>query len=1201
MSSSEDQLGLRLGAIQNRGLFPEHYLTERLPALPEFQSLEVEPLRAELRDIWTSERSSLETANEQRTEELLVKPALRALGFHYTVRPDLPLGERRREPDFALFLTEEERRQAERLMRDRPGRLEVYRRAAAIAEAKKWERPLEARRVAYALSEDPVAQIISYVSLTRAPWGILTNGRTWRLYARDADLLDGACYEVVDLVELLATGDPDEFRYFAAFFSASALRPDAQGRTFLDRVLEEGRANAVAVGDALERQVFAAVPKIAEGLLTETAEPSDEDLHDAFENSLVLLYRLLFCLHAEARGLLPLDNEHYRGQSLMRHKQELASARRADRPFSRHSDQLYSQLRALFRMVDRGEPLLGVSEYDGGLFAAGQHPFLESRLVPDDLLADALDRVYRVNGEFVDYRDLSVRHLGTIYERLLDFRLKLDGSLELERAPGRRETGSYFTPPEVVDLIVSRTVEPLLERRSQAIRESGLRGDDALEAFLGIRVLDAAMGSGHFLVAAAAYIATFVATDPSYDGELNRDEIQRRVVERCIYGVDVNPMAVELAKVSLWLATAVKDEPLTFLGNLRVGDSLVGADLEELLAGEQSLFGARLARQAESLLGQAGEIARIGSHTAAQVQEKERIAQAAESLRGPLEELADETVRPFFADGVGHMFHWELEFPEVFLDANGQPRADGGFDVVVGNPPYIRIQELGRELADFCRSRYETASGSFDAYVVFIERALELLSSTGRLGFIVPNKFTKLDACRRLRQRLSRDGLSEELIDFADAQVFEATNYTCILVLDKAGVDALAFRKLPRYGVELRDALTDPDSLAAERFALRDLGDEPWILVPPDERRVLDALRRSTSPLGEVTESIFTGLQTGADPIYIVEDRGARGGRQLVYSRASGREIELEPDLLHPLASGSDVEPYAFKRLDSMLLFPYRREAGHMGLLEPEHLERLPLTSTYLAQHENSLRARERGKMDHEHWYAYTYPKSLGNHDFAKVGVPRLCERLRASADADGVVYLDNVDVNGVLAREGGPSIWTLVVLLNSRVLDWVFRRLSVPFRGRFFSANKQFIAPLPIRIPIGTEATEVDELGKRLHASATGIGEERAGFLDWLGGEIGVPVDDLQGKTKLRNYERLELNELLEILRRNRTRLSVSPDTRALREAVDGEHSESVRRLTELIEGLDHETQRADEVVYDLYELTADQRALIEADYQDS
>jgi N-6 DNA Methylase len=410
--------------------------------------------------------------------------------------------------------------------------------------------------------------------------------------------------------------------------------------------------------------VFAAVPAIAQGLLAEE-EHSPANLAAAFDHALVLLYRLLFCLHAEARGLLPVENPHYERYSLTRHKRDLAADIDARRVFSNRSDDIYNDLRALFRMVDTGDEHLGVNEYNGGLFDADRYPYFQGRSVADNLLSEALDRLYRVNGEFVDYRDLSVRHLGTIYERLLDFQLiERGGTLTLEASPGRRESGSYFTPAHVVDRIVELTVGPVIDRRARSLGDTS-ESQTILDELLRVRVADAALGSGHFLVGACAYLTQRIASEldvRAHDATLDRREIRRLVAERCLYGVDVNPLAVELAQLSLWLTTVTEHEPLAFLHNLRVGNSLVGASVEGLLEGGDTIFGQRLARAARDLIESEAAIASRRSARGDDVHEKDRIAEAEEALRAPLLQLADEAVAPPFSGDVGRLFHWELEF-----------------------------------------------------------------------------------------------------------------------------------------------------------------------------------------------------------------------------------------------------------------------------------------------------------------------------------------------------------------------------------------------------------------------------------------------------------------------------------------------------------------------------------------------------------
>ncbi|HEV2772139.1 MAG TPA: hypothetical protein VGV57_04845 [Thermoleophilaceae bacterium] len=360
LSASEPQLELA-GAFSNRGLFSDHFLLERLPEWPEFVEGDLTGLYGELRSLWREERDGLSVANEAQTEERWVRPVLSALGFAYTVQTPLRLGGGWRQPDYGLFLSDGDRRAAARL--EGAGR---FARAVCVADAKPFERPLDRRRAEGALSEDPVAQIITYVSATRCPWGILTNGRHWRLYAAERDLLGGAHYEA-DLVALLEADDERLFRWFARFFSASAFAADAGGRSPLDQILAESRAGAVAVGSAIERQVFAAVPSVAEGLLGADARTAGA-LSEAFDNALVLLYRLLFCLHAEARALLPVENPHYlepappegasRGRSRPRTPVQPSVRRPLQRPPGTVSDRRRGRRRARSRRVRRW-PLLG--------------------------------------------------------------------------------------------------------------------------------------------------------------------------------------------------------------------------------------------------------------------------------------------------------------------------------------------------------------------------------------------------------------------------------------------------------------------------------------------------------------------------------------------------------------------------------------------------------------------------------------------------------------------------------------------------------------------------------------------------------------------------------------------------------------------------------------------------------------------------
>lgn len=328
-----------VGSASARWLFSQHFLTERLPEWNEFSSLDATRLHGQLSELWASEHATLRAgANEGLTEERFIRPILKELGHAFTLFPEIPGA--RRTPDYLFYASESERSAAE--VGTATAKVE---RALAVGDAKRFDIALDRRSV----DGDPVAQVRDYVLLSHRPFGILTNGRLWRLYARDSALVEAACHEV-DLIALLEDGDSLGLRYFLAFFGVQAFRPGPDGRTFLERALVDSELHAVEVSEGLEHAVFAAVPTIAEGLLGDDPR-TRESLDLAFANALVFLYRTLFCLFAEARGLLPVADPGYRGYSLLQQRVEVASLLDSSRYLSTSNDVLFGALRALFRMA----------------------------------------------------------------------------------------------------------------------------------------------------------------------------------------------------------------------------------------------------------------------------------------------------------------------------------------------------------------------------------------------------------------------------------------------------------------------------------------------------------------------------------------------------------------------------------------------------------------------------------------------------------------------------------------------------------------------------------------------------------------------------------------------------------------------------------------------------------------------------------
>ncbi len=835
------QLPLLFGPIRNRNLLSNHWLDERLRLEPEWADLRstAEDLIGQLGLLWRQQRERVPQYAEANLEQAFIQPILTRLGWTFLYQTSL----RGRKPDYALFLQGSDLDAALGAGRTN---IEFWERAVLVGDAKTWAANLDRPIRTENQREYPPEQIEWYIHHSGTRYGLLTNGRLWRLYPRNlsAHQRRFETYLECDLGDLLgrwveAGGDArqrtwaedepliDDFLKFYLFFSPVGFTATAERKPLIERAVEGSNVYRVGIGEGLKNRVFHALQTSIQGFLScsrNNLNP-DRDLSLCRDQSLVLLYRILFVMYAEDRDLLPFrTNRAYREiRSLSRLRDQIAGRfdlveEGREQDYRLDSFALWEDLALLFRLVDTGGRRFDVPAYNGGLFDDEEHAFLREKVLSDWHLARVIDQLSRAPDEQhpdsglwrVDYQDLSIQHLGHVYEGLLELQpqrareqmivvrkrrgheQKIIAASEaippgFERTnetcpPGevflatdkgeRRASGSYYTPNHVVDYIVQKTLGPLcaqiatelqaeidttegqLRRARGQNREllkeklAALRSDFD-DRVLRLKILDPAMGSGHFLLRACQYLAEEIATNPNADdpapGHFESDEStlsfwKRRVVEHCLYGVDMNPLAVELAKVALWLETAAINYPLTFLDHhLRWGNSLVGARVADLgsLPGNEPLplFEQQLALRMPRVLDGLAQIADRPSDTVEGVKEKARtLKSVVDAIRGPFIAIADLWCATYFLEradqitpdqyaraldtigsnnhhtrlrredwflkalNVAHRsdvscFHWELEFPEVFFDLTGR-REDGGFDVVLSNPPWGHAQSL---------------------------------------------------------------------------------------------------------------------------------------------------------------------------------------------------------------------------------------------------------------------------------------------------------------------------------------------------------------------------------------------------------------------------------------------------------------------------------------------------------------------------
>jgi type I restriction-modification system DNA methylase subunit len=757
----------------NKALFSNHYLDALLPREDEFKVplSELGGSLEEIKRVW--DKKYLSSLNEPQLRKHFLDKVFEILGWSIDVEPPTPSGEWSRHPDYALFHTPEDVKPSQKATKE-----DYFKNTLCLGEAKRWGRPLDKKvKVDPEDPQNPSLQISRYLWLTEVKWGILTDGRYWRLYERETSKRLDIFYEI-DLEDLVENGSPEDFKYFYLFFRRHAF-PD-----FLEKVYKESIDYAEAVGEELKENVYQALKTLAQGFLkTPENDLKESYLKDIHDNSLIFLYRLLFILYAEHRGLLPVgENQIYtESYSLDVFKKEIADKLDKHETIATSTHGYWNKLKELFEIINIGNPELGVPPYNGGLFDPDKHDFLERYRVGDLYTAKAVDLLSRSSDRaYIDYGSLEIRHLGSIYEGLLEYKLKIaiedlvpvkekgkevfipleeakkvkkkikeeeivrEGEIYLVTDKGERKaTGSYYTPNYIVNYIIDNTLGPLVERIyresklaqeirdnirhfneifKEIVKERGeeekqnllklwnltrndqerrdfllnlldgaepSHGYDPLERILQLKILDPAMGSGHFLVEATDFLARELlkvlsgepllkpskemvireAKEPYGLKEPEEDDIRwarREVVERCIFGVDLNPLAVELAKLSLWLYTVAKNRPLNFLDHhFRCGNSLLGARIENLASSpslkkkkaenafkQLGLFENAFREKVAILLKSVELIEALPSDRVEQIRKKEKYYQDFRKVLSRFQDVADVWTSVYFGNEI---------------------------------------------------------------------------------------------------------------------------------------------------------------------------------------------------------------------------------------------------------------------------------------------------------------------------------------------------------------------------------------------------------------------------------------------------------------------------------------------------------------------------------------------------------------------
>ncbi|MCF7855802.1 MAG: Eco57I restriction-modification methylase domain-containing protein, partial [Candidatus Pacebacteria bacterium] len=747
-------------------------------------------------------------------------------------------------------------------------------------------------------------------------------------------------------------------------------------------------------------------------------------------------------------------------------------------------------LRGLFRtMRDGGEyGSHAIDRFNGGLFE--EDPELESLTIPakvfcaegqggggDATLREHPDTLLYFSAAYnfgvvgsTSERVIGLTTLGRIFEQSITeleiMEAEADGRVSINRLTKRKCDGVYYTPEWVTKYIVEHTVgtrfadikaelgmgtlPPLddaaiaehraFQRDKRRTATTAGKHRDFLSNYRKrldqIKIVDPACGSGAFLIQALnrlveeyRWVTAEQERIEGHPGLFDQDEVIRSILSHNIYGVDINPESIEITKLALWLHTAAPGKPLCALDhNIRCGNSLVGPD-----------FGGFYSQKHDTLFEQADP------------NQRERV----------------------------NAFDWEAAFPEVF--------SHGGFDCVVGNPPYIKLQHFRRAQADVAEYLttvnrpdgspvYEsTRSGNFDMYLPFIEKGIALLRPEGRMGYIAPNVWMVNEYGKALRNKIKRTRALDRWLDFKSFQVFdEAITYTALQFFRGSPSPAVTCAFAPdgnTAGIEWDnpDANIPYDELPK---------DKAWNLMSDAERALIEKLGQNSQKLGDKrwTQQIFQGFKTSGDALYVAAD-SSPGRYSFHFPDNNVRERRIEVEIMFPVMSGAEAKRYEAPSTTRSILVPYRVDGDDARVLSGQELESTyPNCWAYLSERRVEFEAREKGRMIGSlEWWAYIYPKNLRQMRKPKLLVAGTAPELRVTSDPDGRYAFLGGRVYGILPARAEEMSFLLGVL-NSAPVNRFFTSAARPKAGGFYDIETQFLAPLPIPDASESEKHEVGE-----------------------------------------------------------------------------------------------------------------------------
>ena len=910
----------------------------------------------------------------------------------------------------------------------------------------------------------------------------------------------------------------DEFSYLYLLLNVNSILSDLPIKIKNESVSQE---------EAISFKLYNDYSLFKRELFSDLVEKNPQiDQLELFKKSQKLLDRFLFIFFCEDRGLLPpnfgvnilLEWENVRKLKIFM--------------------PLYDKFKQYFTFLNTGykDESLEIFAYNGGLFKPDS--LLDNLLISDHILYDHIKKI----SDYDFGSEVDVNILGHIFENSLneidEVKAKLNGDEFEKEDTKRKKDGVFYTPRYITKYVIQSTLGRLCDKKKSELNISDenyeyvkipaktaktynkifsqqMQKLKALESYrewlLSVTICDPACGSGAFLNEALNYLIA----EHEYIDELTSrmsnssfifPDIENSILEKNLFGVDINEESVEIARLSLWLRTA---KPLRKLNNLSSnivqGNSLID---DPNIAGENA-------------------------------------------------------------------FDWVEKFPHVF--------ANGGFDIIIGNPPYVRMQGLQKSyprMVEYYNKNYISATSNYDIYVLFMEKSLQLINSQGVVSYILPHKFLITDFGVGIRKFLAENRAIESILHFGSELVFaDASTYTCIINLDRQQKEKILFKKINPVEIS--------QSFEWDRMDYTLLSSNNWDLQSEKVFQVIEKIKEQPYRVGDVFDKIYQGIASGGDKFFVLKLININNNIGLFYSEMLDQNVEIEMQFVKPLIKGNQVSKYKKPVVTNYILFPYKINDGKATPISFDYIENnFPLAAKYYRLNENFLRGREKRRFNNDKdWFVFSRSQGVSNVENPKIMTQEISLGCNMTYDADGEFYHSTTVYSFVKNDKFNVDDKFYLSILNSNLMWFFLKNTGTELSGGFFRFKTNYLKPFPLpEIPENFQKF-IDKVDVMLSLYKE-VNVLESKFLRVI--ERKFEINEFS--KLLQNWYALSFKEFVGELNKKKIKLSLT-------EEVEWEEfflieKEKVSKLSEKINKTDSEINI---MVYKLYGLNAKQIKIVE------